>query len=517
LASTPPALTLSEEALANGVRRLFGDPSAQGARAVATAAARRLTVVTGGPGTGKTYSIKRLLALLVEAAQGAGVPLRIALAAPTGKAAVRMAEAIGEDLGSLEVAEGVRQVLAEVQPLTLHKLLGMRPDGTSRHGAGNPLAADLVVVDEASMVDLALMRRLFEAVGAGARLVLLGDRDQLVSVEAGTVLADLVGPVLDGAAASDRALAAAVVPFRVNHRFRRAPTVAAIATALQARDDDQLAQVGRWMARDEVAPGETLADRVTPLGAARAGWPSEAQLDALAAPYLAPDGFVGQLAVALREHGPSGSAIASEAWHLALLQALEAYRVLAVHRRGPLGVSGLEQALAQRCQDALKQALRDRSGLGPEAPVRLPARGEQWLGRPVLVTQNAYEVGLMNGDIGLILPTERGLEAVFPVSEQGRPAARGVALARLPEHVGAFAMTVHKSQGSQFSRVAVVLAGRDSPIQTRELVYTAITRTRERLDWLGGAEELQRALRRRVARASGLGDLLWAAPVGGGA
>jgi len=161
--------------------------------------------------------------------------------------------------------------------------------------------------------------------------------------------------------------------------------------------------------------------------------------------------------------------------------------------------------------DALKQAIGERSELAADAAGKLPIRAEQWLGRPILVTRNSYEVGLMNGDIGLVLQTTGGLAAVFPVREDGVDKTREIALARLPEQTGAFAMTVHKSQGSQFRRVAVVLAGRDSPIQTRELVYTAITRTSSRLDWLGDPGELQRALRRRVGRASVLGDLLWRA------
>ncbi len=509
LASGTPSLLLTDEAVATGVDRVFAGADSQGARAVATAAARRLTVITGGPGTGKTYGIKRLLALLIESVTDPSSPLRIELAAPTGKAAVRMAEAIAEDLEQLDVEDRVRAVLASLRPRTLHQLLGMRPDGTSRHGLQRPVPADLVVVDEASMVDLTLMRRLFEAIPDGARLVLLGDRDQLASVEAGTVLADLVGPVLDGASADAEPLHAAVVPFDTDHRFQQAPTVAAIAAALQARGDVRLEQVGRWMTGEEVAAGDPLRGRITHLGVPAEGRPEQDQLDQLAASYLADDGFVGMLAAAIRAHGPDGPALRACSLHLELLRAFEGYRVLAVHRRGPLGVSGIERALARRCQDALKQALRHRSGLAAEVAVKLPTRWGQWLGRPVLVTQNVYELGLMNGDTGLVLPTEGGLAAVFPVRQGGVDTTREVSLARLPDHSGALAMTVHKSQGSQFRRVALVLAGRDSPIQTRELLYTAITRTTSRLDWLGDPAELQRALRRRVGRASGLGDLLW--------
>jgi len=499
LAVGAPGFVLGDDAVAAGVARLFGGDDNQGARAVTVAARHRLTVVTGGPGTGKTYSIKRLLALLIESDTERSSPLKIRLAAPTGKAAVRMAEAIAEDLAELDVEDRVREELAGLRPRTLHKLLGMRPDGTSRHGTDNPVAADLVVVDEASMVDLALMRRLFEAIPDGARLVLLGDRDQLAT----SLPAAADAPELDAT------LRGAVVPFETNYRFKEAPTIAAIATALQGHGDEHLEQVGRWMSGNEVAPGETMEDRITHLGVPHNGRPEKDQLTRLAAPFLAGDGFVGMLAGAIREHGPKGEALEDSALHLKLLRALEGYRVLAVHRRGPLGVSGIEREMVRRCQEELRQAVREHDRLPADAAAKLPGRIGHWLGRPVLVTRNSYELELVNGDIGLVLPNAEGLVVVFPVKKGGVDATREISLARLPEHTGAFAMTVHKSQGSQFRRVAVVLAGRDSPIQTRELVYTAITRTSSRLDWLGDPEELERALARRVGRASGLGDLLW--------
>jgi exodeoxyribonuclease V alpha subunit len=177
----------------------------------------------------------------------------------------------------------------------------------------------------------------------------------------------------------------------------------------------------------------------------------------------------------------------------ALLDALDHYRVLAVHRRGPLGVSGLGDALAKRVRKFL-------------SPDGASDGRRHWIGRPILVTENAYDVGLMNGDVGLVLPTVSGLAAVFPHERRGE--VRAVALSRLPPHDGALAMTVHKSQGSQFDRVALVLAGRPSPIQTRELVYTGVTRAKNRLVWLGTEGELRDALKLRVERASGLEALL---------
>ncbi len=492
--AVPVAQPMTPEQVESGLAAL--QLSGEAAQAVRTALTRRLTVVTGGPGTGKTFSIKRLLALLLEH-EAAERPLNIQLAAPTGKAAVRMAEAIREGLDELPgISAQTRARLGQLVPRTLHKLLGIRPDGGARHNAGQPLEADVVVVDEASMVDLTLMRRLLDAVPPHARLILLGDRDQLASVEAGTVLADLVlGAREDGdARVEDNPLRQSVVRFTASRRFAEAPAIGQLVAALQRGDAQGEARALALLTGAGPLPyDETLADRVQPLGAPLQGRPSPTQLDQLAAPYLA--GYVAQLRSALTTHGAHGLALQDPRWHAALLAAFERYRVLAVHRNGPLGVAGLERALAERVRTALGESLPRRHGF--------------WLGQPVLVTENAYEVALMNGDIGLVLPTAAGLQAIFLRTQPDGGQTQAVPLVRLPQTSGALAMTVHKSQGSQFARVALVLADRDSPIQTRELVYTGITRASERLDWLGTPERMAQALARRVSRASGLGELLW--------
>ena len=480
----------------------------QANRAVLRAAAARLTVVTGGPGTGKTFSVKRLLALLLSQPRSASDgPLRIELAAPTGKAAVRMAEAMAEGLADLPLDEVGRDRLRTLTPRTLHKLLGMRPDGTSRHGPDNPLDADIVIVDEASMIDLVMMRRLVEAIPPHARLVLLGDRDQLASVEAGTVLSDIVSGRLDGVpAVPSPALADAIVHFTRSYRFQSAPRIARIARDIQEQHATARAvRLLRGDPADAAGLEDPVPDRVVHLGAPAAGRPTREQVDRLAAPYLhLTEGYAGALAAALEAHGPYAAVTQDPEAQLGWLRLLDRHRVLAVHRRGPLGVAGLLHALEALVRGHLEQAV----GRSPDTR-RLPHQGTHWLGRPVLVLENAYEVGLMNGDIGLVLPRGDRLVAVFPVVHAGQATTRAVPLSRLPPHQGALAMTVHKSQGSQFDRVAMVLAGRPSPIQTRELVYTAITRARRRLDWLGSVAELEAALAQPIERASGLAVLLW--------
>lgn len=483
-------------------------PDGEAARAVRLAATRALALIVGGPGTGKTFSVTRLLAALME-----GRALSVALAAPTGKAAARMREAIREatDVTAqpvLDVSDDVRARLQALPATTLHRLVGVRPDGSSRHTAANPIAAQLVIVDEVSMVDLTMMRRLVEAVHPDARLVLLGDRDQLASVEAGCVLADLVP------ATGTAPLAGNTQTFTRSRRFESAPDIALIAACLQSyatRHPDlpsgdppaALARAIEVFSGARHASQETQPEwRIERLGAPdrsdRYAKPAAQQLTRLAAPYL--EGYAEALIAALGD----GQQVDDPQWQRELLAVFDRYRVLAVHRRGPLGVQQLEQALAKRIRDAID------AGRGDRAHRRSIDLGEgHWVGRPILITENAYDIGLMNGDVGIVLPLADGAAAVFPHETPGE--VRCVALSRLPPHEGALAMTVHKSQGSQFDHVALVLAGRDSPIQTRELIYTGVTRAKQRLSWLGDLDELRIALARQVRRESGLPDLLEAA------
>ena len=493
LSNSEPAFTVDDATLQTFLEQEVGDLKSSAARAISRAGQARLTIITGGPGSGKTYSVTRLAALLLQAAStrpsSDEEPLRVALAAPTGKAAVRMAEAIAEGAPALKVSAQIRDALTKLTPQTLHKLLGIAPNGRCRHHPRNPLSADVVIVDEASMVGLVLMERLVSALGDGTRLVLLGDRDQLASVDAGSVLADMVGPALTHKSKEGNPkLRDAIIPFRENHRMKDAPELAALVERFRADDDD-----GVQEALTQGGPSVRYL-----------GNPSEraerpALLNALAAPYLNESGYVGQLASAFAKAKGDLSALEGQAFWLQMLRSFDQYRVLAVHRKGALGVEALARDMETRSVQALEHAGR-----------RVPRQLDYWLGQPVLVTENAYREGVMNGDVGLVLPVHgQGLAAVFASTLGGQATTKSVPLARLPRVESAFVMTVHKSQGSQFERVAVVLADKEASLQTRELIYTALTRARSRLDWLGDKEALRAALQRRVERSSGLRELLW--------
>ncbi len=469
--------------------------------ACALAARRRFAVITGGPGTGKTTTVLRLLALLQALSldtAGTGRPLRIRLAAPTGKAAARLNESITAQveslpLGGLDQGEAVRDAIPR-QVTTLHRLLGSRPGSRRfRHDADRPLPLDMLVIDEASMVDLELMAAAVQALPPHARLVLIGDKDQLASVEAGAVLGQLcehavaarytpaTAAWLEAASGhappaacldpAGRPIDQAVVMLRHSYRFTATSGIGRLARAVNAPDS---AAVERLLAEG----GDDLAWLA---GGAAAG-PLTRDIVAGYRPYLT--------AVAAAEDGTADR----DAYAAGVLAAHAGFQVLCALRAGPWGVDGLNARIAGDLHAA---------GL-------IPAEDGWYAGRPVLVTRNDYGLGLMNGDIGVCLPFDTAdglprLRVAFPAGD-GSNAIRWVLPSRLQAVETVFAMTVHKSQGSEFGRVALVLPERPSPILTRELLYTGITRARRSLllACAGGVGVVKGAVERRVARAGGL-------------
>jgi exodeoxyribonuclease V alpha subunit len=476
-----PLEAVRDDVLAAGLARLVADERQR--LATACAVLRRFAVVAGGPGTGKTTTVARIVALLAEQAAAAGAPEPlVALAAPTGKAAARLEEAVHEEVARLEVGDAVRAQLVAVRASTLHRLLGWRPDSHSRfrHDRGNRLPHDVVIVDETSMVSLSLMARLVEAVRPEARLVLVGDPGQLTSIEAGAVLGDIVGPaaaaplmrpaarkvlaeVTGGEVAAADPPAGATLGDGIvvlDRVYRFGGAIAAVADAVRRGDADEALHAL------SAAPGEMT-------------W-IQADDDALAPVH---DGAVAA-ARAVIEAARAGDAPRA-------LEALAAFRVLCAHRRGPHGV--------ETWMDRIERWLAaEVEGFGAE--------GRWYVGRPLLVTENDYGLRLYNGDTGVVVATSDGrATAAFE--------RRGEIVEFSPSRLAAvdtvYAMTIHKSQGSQFDTAAVLLPDPTSQILTRELLYTAVTRARKQLILAGTEEAIRAAISRPVSRASGLRWRLW--------
>ncbi len=473
-ARTPPYA--DESRLSEALGRVFpGDAPDHQRLAAAACATGWLTVVAGGPGTGKTTTVARLLAVLDAVLDP---PPRVALAAPTGKAAARLQQAVAEETARL-LAGGL-PAPGPLTASTLHRLLGWRPGSHSRfrHDRGNRLPYDVVVVDETSMVSLTLMARLVEAVRPDARLVLVGDPDQLASVEAGAVLGDLVArpsrPSPDARADRVAALLPAdvrpatevaaelrndVVRLRTTYRF--GGTIGALAEAIRTgRADDVLAALRGGDPAVEFLELASL-DARAPLGLERLRADVEIAGRALAAAARA-----GDVAVAL--------------------DALETHRLLCAHRRGPYGVT--------------RWSLEVERWLATAIDGHADA-GEWYVGRPLLVTANDYELKLYNGDTGVIV--EGGSRGPLAAFRQGRETLL-LSPGRLAAVQTVYAMTVHRGQGSQFRRVSVLLPPADSPLLTRELLYTAVTRAREFVRVIGSEDAVHAAVERPIVRASGL-------------
>ncbi|WP_310961869.1 exodeoxyribonuclease V subunit alpha [Nocardioides terrisoli] len=450
---------VDEAVLGTALDRLFAEGWEEQRSAARQAAGQWLTVLTGGPGTGKTASVARMLAVVAEQHRLAtGQAPRIALAAPTGKAAARLQESVAREAATMPGAD--RNAVTGLEASTLHRLLGWRPDNTTRfrHHRENHLPHDLVVVDEVSMVPLSLMARLLEALRPQARLVLVGDPDQLASVEAGAVLADVVAGFA-GRADSP------VVRLTEVHRTRDAPTSVLADLAQALRDGDAEAAL-HLLASDA--------------GSARMVDPEDATAMAVVQEQVARAAYDVTVAA---EHDDRAAALAG----------LDDHRLLCAHREGPYGVGGWNRLV--------ERLVSERTGLTRYA--------EWYAGRPVLVTANDSVLGLSNGDLGVTtrLPDGR-LRVVFRVDGAIVP----YATTRLSAVETVYAMTVHKSQGSEARAVTVVLPPEDSPLLTRELLYTAVTRAREQVTVVGSAAAFRAAVERPVQRASGLAARLRQAP-----
>lgn len=476
--------TIDTALLKDGFKRLFAQPSKSRIDwqkvAAFTAAFKKFCVISGGPGTGKTFTVAKILALLIE--QNTRNRLKILLAAPTGKAAAKLSEAIGNAKTALNCREDVINAIPSAT-FTIHRMLGTIPGSPFFiHNAENPLHADVVVVDEASMVDLALMSKLLAAVPDNARLILIGDKDQLSSVEAGSVLADICDrdnvrgfsehfrkkfekitrDRLDVAGRhdnNDSALQNCIVILKYSFRFSDSSTVGKLSSSVNQGDFEKVMfllksrmQINWQQIHDQESLSRVLSQAVVK---------SYSEYLNASDPVIA-------------------------------LEKFNRFKILCAVNIGPYGVAAINR-LAE-------QILRQKALINPEQ--------EWYRGRPVLITRNDHDVGLFNGDMGITFPESDSQEMhVYFPGDAGQ--FKRFSPHRLPEHETAFAMTVHKSQGSEFDDVLLILPQTDYPVLTRELLYTAITRARHRISIWGPEDIIQAAVARKIERASGLRDALW--------
>jgi exodeoxyribonuclease V alpha subunit len=469
---------------------LSGQPDWQKVAAMA-AVTRSFCVISGGPGTGKTSTVAKILSLLLSYSEKPE-KMRILLGAPTGKAASRLQEAI--------TSTGLVKEHALPKATTLHRMLGSLPNSPSfRHNAANKLAADVVIIDEASMVDLPLMAKLMQAVPPAARLILLGDRHQLASVQPGSVLGDIchcavmnsfsdsfcclsseltedsLAPVLKNAASEERALLQdSFIELVQSYRFSPESSIAMLAGAVKeghadAALDILLSGSGKngeviW---SELPSPEKIVSRLLK-------WPGFEQYARLQHPLDSDSCF----------------------------DVLSRFRILCALRSGPYGMEKINSILASQIMRQSSKAVLPYSPVAGSSQTYFP-------GQPLMVTRNDYSLQLFNGDVGVVLPDplQQDVLRVFFKNDSGT--THDIPPAMLPGYETVIAMTVHKSQGSEFDTVLLILPDHDFPVLTRELIYTAITRARHKVEIWGKKDIFRSAVSRRIRRSSGLSEALW--------
>lgn len=400
----------------------------------------QFSIITGGPGTGKTTTVARALSMLIEE----NPALRIALAAPTGKAAARLAESLKNS--SRNLGENVKRVFETLEPVTIHRLLGNMPNSHYfRYNRENPLPYDVVVIDESSMIDAALFAKLIDAVNPSARLVMLGDKDQLASVEAGSLFGDICDALLSVSAAYQN-----IAYLRKSYRFS---------------DDKGIGRLSKAVINGNVADIEKMMDEQIQIDTGYA----ESVFDSFIDGYR---DFILETDTRLA------------------LQKFNTIRVLTAIRAGEQGLTAINKRI--------EKYLQQQKLIKPVS--------EFYINRPVMVGRNHYEVGVFNGDTGIVRPDENGILKVWFEDSSGD--LKSVLPGFISEAETAFAMTIHKSQGSEYDRILTILPKTDLPILTSELLYTAISRAKSKLIIQAATEVIQSCAQRRVQRASGISERL---------
>jgi exodeoxyribonuclease V alpha subunit len=483
LARALDADDVDERLLRKGLKRYFPDErDVEQKLAAATAVLRRFAVISGGPGTGKTTTVVKIIALLAE--QAGARKLAVALAAPTGKAAARVQDAMRGALTRLDLDLFTRDSMP-AEAVTIHRLLGARRESISyRHGPGNPLPLDVLIVDEASMADLALAVRLLEALPARTRVILLGDKDQLASVEAGAVLADICRrsgystrfakrlASLTGVAAGKIAMAGADAP-------ALSDSVALLERSYRFGPESGIGNLARLV---NAGRGDEALEFAASAGHSDIAWHS-----------VSPSELRRRIATVIERLRGYFDAVRASESPLRIFERFNEFRVLCARRSGRFGATGVNRTIEE---------LLDEKRL-------VDTRDTWYAGRPVMITRNDYNLRLFNGDVGITLPDPEAGERLKVFFFSGSEGLRRISPARLPEHETVYAMTVHKSQGSEFAEVLLVLPNELSPIMSRELIYTGVTRAMRRVELWGTDTVFVEAVKQVLTRASALAERLW--------
>ncbi|HUH65547.1 MAG TPA: exodeoxyribonuclease V subunit alpha, partial [Syntrophales bacterium] len=453
--------------------------------AAVTVFLNRFSVISGSPGTGKTTVVGKVLALLLE--QSKGIELRIALTAPTGKAAFRLQESLRKNKEGFASTNAVKAAIPDTAT-TIHRLLGsLKNSPYFRFNKDNPLPFNVVVIDEASMVDLPLMSKLVQAMPTEARLILLGDRDQLSSVEAGAVLGDIcgigspkpysidfistlktiTGQAISGSdAESVPGIQDSIVELKKNYRFEKDTGISRACKEVNAGNSQGAVEILRSDKYGDVSWADVRG--------------SDAMVSALRK-------------VINKRFSNYLQGIDLHNYSELIFEFFEEFRILCAVRQGPFGVVTLNRIV--------ERVLREANLIRPE--------GRWYSGRPIMITRNDYNLRLFNGDFGVILPDYGQGKELRAFFRDAGGNIRKLPPVMLPEHETVFAMTVHKSQGSEFESVLLILPDNDSPVLTRELIYTGITRAKKNVEIWGAEGIFRTAISRRIMRTSGLYDALY--------
>ncbi|WP_322929054.1 exodeoxyribonuclease V subunit alpha, partial [Providencia huashanensis] len=449
--------------------------------AAAVAVTSKVSIISGGPGTGKTTTVARILAALIKLETKHEYRVRIELAAPTGKAAARLTESLGEAMKHMPLTDDERALLPH-QAKTLHRLLGAQPESQKfRYNRDNRLSLDILIVDEASMVDLPMMGKLLESLPENAKLIFLGDKDQLASVEAGAVLGDICQFADNGYSLERAAQLSEISGYSIEQYSSTTGPIIRDSLCLLRKSYRFSADSGIGKLAFAVNAGNVLGvQKLLKQGC----------FDVHNYVQETADDYAQILLNASENYKDYLLAVKSKETPAQVLKKFNQYRLLTALREGPFGVVGLNDKL---------EKLLHRQGL-INRPYNL--LNKHYAGRPIMISRNDSPLGLFNGDIGVILPDENNsLRAYFQFPDG---TIRGIQPNRLPQHETAYVMTVHKSQGSEFAHTALVLPQVYSPVITRELVYTAITRAKKELSLYGSPKVLRRAIETPTKRRSGL-------------